>query len=162
MIKCFLFILVTIILVSCNNKPIGKNDSARQIDSLEKVISNSYKPGLGEFMLGIQTHHSKLWFAGKAENWELADFEMQEIKELFDDVKKYTSDREETKLVPMIYPALDSLSASVARKDKESFSKVFYFLTEKCNSCHQSVKHGFNVIVVPETSPFSNQDFKKQ
>ena len=49
----------------------------------------AYTPGLGEFMSGIQVHHEKLWFAGKAGNWQLADFETGEIRETIDDIQKY-------------------------------------------------------------------------
>jgi len=49
----------------------------------------SYKPGFGEFMGGIQVHHEKLWFAGTNQNWKLAGFEIHEIKESMDDIRKY-------------------------------------------------------------------------
>jgi len=40
----------------------------RKVDSLQIAVNNVYKPGFGEFMLQIQVHHAKLWFAGKNEN----------------------------------------------------------------------------------------------
>jgi hypothetical protein len=43
----------------------------------------SYFPGLGEFMARIQTNHAKLWLAGEARNWELAE------KEVFSDVQDF-------------------------------------------------------------------------
>jgi len=83
------------------------NDTALQakIDSLQLV--QTYKPGLGEFMMGIQMHHAKIWFAGKNQNWALANFEVGEIKETLEDVKKYCKDRPEIKSMPILYPALD-------------------------------------------------------
>ena len=39
-------------------------------------------------MSGIQVHHEKLWFAGTAKNWRLADFEIHEIMEAVDDIAK--------------------------------------------------------------------------
>jgi hypothetical protein len=38
-------------------------------------------PGLGEYMTTIQLHAGKLWFAAKAANWELAEYELDELKE---------------------------------------------------------------------------------
>ena len=38
-------------------------------------------PGLGEYMTTIQLHAGKLWFAAKASNWELANYELDELKE---------------------------------------------------------------------------------
>jgi hypothetical protein len=40
-----------------------------------------YAPGLGQFMTAMQLRHAKLWFAGKTNNWDLAAYEIDEIKE---------------------------------------------------------------------------------
>src|ERR1041385_8814533 len=47
--------------------------------------SGSYTPGLGEIMSLQQMRHAKLWFAGQNGNWLLADYEIKELKEGFDD-----------------------------------------------------------------------------
>ncbi len=134
----------------------------RQIDSLRQNLDNTYKPGLGEFMSGIQVHHAKLWYAGINSNWKLADFEINEIIEALDDIKKYNADRAEVKSIGMIYPAIDSLNASIKKHDQEQFKAGFQILTNICNNCHRATAHEFNVIKVPETPPFSNQEFKPQ
>jgi len=146
-------------LTACNNQA---NDTAlqAQVDSLNKQLAQTYKPGLGEFMMGIQVHHAKIWFAGKNQNWGLADFEVGEIKETLEDVKKYCTDRPEIKSLPILYPALDSVSNAIKAKNLKLFETSFVFLTNSCNSCHQSTHHKFNVIKIPETPPFTNQEFK--
>src|SRR5262249_61946576 len=50
-------------------------------------LPKSYLPGLGEFMERIQTDHAKLWLAGQARNWELAGYQLNELKEVFSDVQ---------------------------------------------------------------------------
>src|SRR5262249_46301319 len=45
-------------------------------------------PGLGEIMALQQMRHSKLWFAGSAGNWPLAEYELDELKEGFGDVRR--------------------------------------------------------------------------
>src|ERR1700756_880031 len=45
-------------------------------------------PGLGEIMTLQQLRHIKLWFAGRAGNWPLADYEMGELNEGFENVNK--------------------------------------------------------------------------
>lgn len=144
-------------IASCQNS----NSTAlqMQIDSLRQQQAQAYKPGLGEFMSGIQVHHAKLWFAGKAENWALADFEIKEIKEALDDIPLYCADRPEIKKLPMLAPVVDSLSSTIARHDLTGFDKQFSTLTITCNNCHQATEHGFNKIKVPDSPPFSNQDF---
>ena len=52
--------------------------------------SEAYTPGLGEIMSLQQMRHAKLYFAGQAENWDLAAYELDEIGEGFDDVLSTT------------------------------------------------------------------------
>jgi hypothetical protein len=154
----FLFILLEF-LVGCDQKedPVARME--KQIDSLNKRIDSSYSPGLGEFMISIQLHHSKLWFAGKSGNWELANFELGEIQESLDDIKRYNKDRPEVKELPMIDVPLDSLKSAVTQKNLEVFNRSYILLTNTCNNCHQVTKHGFNKIKIPETPPVTDQVF---
>lgn len=130
-----------------------------QIDSLQEKLSKNYKPGLGEFMLSIQVHHAKLWFAGQAENWDLANFESKEIRESLDDIQSYCSDRPEVASIPMLQSPLDSIDNAINRKSISKFNSGFIFLTNTCNSCHEVTKHAFNVIQIPTSPPFTNQVF---
>ena len=156
---CLLFI--SFIVISCNESS-GTKNLRLQIDSLNQKLSNTYSPGLGEFMSGIQVHHGKLWFAGNNENWKLADFEIHEIMEAVEDIQKYNTDRPEIKSIGMISASLDSVNAAIVKKDPAAFKSSFNILTNTCNSCHQSTDHGFNVIKVPDSPPYSNQEFKVQ
>lgn len=118
-----------------------------------------YKPGFGEFMSGIQVHHAKLWFAGINKNWALADFEINEIKEAIDDLKIYQQERPETKHLEMLDNPIDSISQAIKKADEDAFRKNFLLLTNTCNNCHKEVNFEFNRVKIPETAPFSNQDF---
>jgi hypothetical protein len=131
-----------------------------KIDSLQKELAETYKPGFGEFMSGIQVHHAKLWFAGQNLNWPLADFEIHEIQEALDDIQKFCSDREETKSMGMINPPLDSLTNAIQQKDLTRFKNSYVLLTKTCNNCHLETKHEFNIVTIPLSSPVVNQDFK--
>ncbi len=159
-IKKTVIILLTITILSSCQKSGNSKDLQTRIDSLEIKLSESYKPGFGEFMGNIQIHHAKLWFAGENQNWKLADFEMNEIKENLEGIQKYCSDRTETKSIEMINPAMDSLSNAILKKNKERFQRNYTNLTNSCNSCHQATNHEYNVIVIPKNPPFSNQDFQ--
>ena len=160
----YLFIAIAgiLTLTSCTTGSQDNSALQAQVDRLQKQVDNSYKPGLGEFMSGIQVHHAKLWFAGNAGNWKLADFEVGEIKEALDDVEKYCTDRPEITSLLMIRPPVDSISAAVAAGNLPAFRTAFIQLTNTCNNCHRATKHEFNVIRVPETPPFTNQVFTKQ
>ena len=46
-------------------------------------------PHLGDLMNNaMQIHHTKLWFAGHANNWALASYELRKIKETIEQVKE--------------------------------------------------------------------------
>lgn len=149
------------LVAGCNHSKNNPVDWQKQIDSLNERVKNAYAPGLGEFMTSIQLHHAKLWFAGKNENWDLANFEIEEIQEALEDIRKYNGDRPEIKELPMINNPLDSLKAAITAKNQVAFKNGFILLTNSCNNCHQVTKHGFNVIKVPDLLPVTNQSFEK-
>jgi hypothetical protein len=147
-------------ITACNQHADNTAVLQKRVDSLEKTLASTYKPGFGEFMSSIQVHHAKLWFAGKNQNWELADFEMHEIGETIDAIKQYQSEREESKKVDMLKPSLDAVKDAIEKKDPGLFNSSYLLLTNSCNNCHKAVNFGFNVVKVPDTPPFSNQSFK--
>lgn len=156
--NAWMLLLVTA-LFACNQPADNTQVLQKRIDSLEYKLSSAYKPGLGEFMSSIQVHHGKLWFAGQNENWQLADFELGEIKESLEDISTYCSDRAEVQKIGMILPAMDSLLHAVQLKNAVLFKNGFVLLTATCNNCHHATNHAFNVIKIPAGPPFSNQDF---
>jgi hypothetical protein len=157
-IKRSVIICMSVLILSCNDP---RQDEAKN-NNQPAHLSLNYKPGFGEFMTYIQIHHAKLWFAGKYENWKLADFELNEIKEAADAIQTYQKDRVESQALPIIYPALDAIAADIRQQDQKSFIQSYINLTNTCNTCHQGVKFGFNAVKIPDTPPFSNQDFSVQ
>ncbi len=152
--------LLAFVFTACIQQPDHSMILQLQIDSLKRKIDNSYKPGLGEFMSGIQVHHAKLWFAGTHQNWKLADFEINEIQEALESIRKYNSDRPEVKSLGMIIPAIDTLNSAIAQKSPLLFKSAFITLTNTCNNCHKATQHEFNIITIPTSPPISNQSFK--
>lgn len=155
-----IFCISTILMLGCGNSADKKLEA--RIDSLEKKVNDSYKPGFGEFMSNIQIHHAKLWFAGTNENWSLADFEIHEIIESVGAVKTYEPERDESRSIPMIEPALDSVNKAIQQKNIVQFKNAYILLTNTCNNCHKAVNFSFNEVKIPDSPPFSNQIFQKK
>ena len=164
--KFFFATLSLIVLLSCNTDTARLKTLQSEInylnaknDSLEKEIQ-SIKPRLSDLMLEIQVHHDKLWFAGKNEDWPLAQFEHDKIMEILTQAEKIETDRNEVKLFKvMIYPQLDSVQLSINQRNADLFTAAFTTLTGACNNCHTNTKFGFNKIVIPDHPPYSNQEF---
>jgi len=147
-------------MISCNQQKDNTANLQNHIDSLERKLANSYKPGFGEFMSSVQVHHAKLWFAGLNQNWKLADFEVHEMMEAIENIQKYQTERMESKKISMINPVLDSVNVAIEKKDPVLFKSSFILMTNTCNNCHHAVDFEFNVVKIPDTPPYSNQDFK--
>lgn len=164
--KRYLPFVILLFVVACNESSTKMKNLQSEInalneqnDSLKKLVA-AMKPGLGDLMLNLQIHHNKLWFAGREENWPLAQFEKDELVEIIKQAEAVETDRPEVKLFKsMIYPAIDSLQKAIKNKDVHEFSEKFYSLTNSCNNCHKNTHFDFNKIQTPERTPFSNQDF---
>jgi len=122
-----------------------------------------YEPGLVEFMMTVQSHHAKLWLAGNARNWELADYQADELKELLEDIAKRIPVYKDVPVGKMIEATVmapvGEVEAAVKARDGKAFASAFDKLTAACNSCHEAANRGFIVVQRPATSAFPNQSF---
>jgi len=66
---------VLALLMLCALTPAAIAQSKSQATSGEQ-----YVPRLGDIMNTVQTRHIKLWLAFKAQNWELAAYELRQFK----------------------------------------------------------------------------------
>lgn len=152
--KTVLALILSLILSSCASPSLKVENPAGEM-----------KPGLGEIMEVIQQHHAKLYFSGSSQNWELAEYQIDEIKEGIEDVVKYYPTFKEVKLplkdlIPRIIESpLKSVADAIHKKSKAEFIRAFNGLTASCNSCHQAANHGFIVIQAPKSPEFTNQKF---
>jgi hypothetical protein len=118
-----------------------------------------YQPGLGEIMALQQMRHIKLWFAGRAGDWALADYEIGELNEGFGDVTKLLGG---DIVEQHVGAAISALEKAIDAKDRAAFTVAFDNLSAGCNRCHHTLDHGFIVIQRPTTLPYSNQSFTPQ
>jgi hypothetical protein len=127
--------------------------------------SEAYVPGLGEMMSLQQMRHVKLWFAGQAENWDLAAYEVDELGEGFDDIVKFHPTHKDSPVAPkdaiprMVTEPIKELRDAVEKKDSRAFVQAYDALTASCNNCHQATNFGFNTVQTPATNPYPNQVF---
>jgi hypothetical protein len=115
--------------------------------------------GLGEIMALQQMRHIKLWFAGSAANWPLADYEIGELDEGFDNATKLLGG---DIVRQHVGAPMSELKKSIDGKDSAAFAVAFDKLSAGCNACHRTLDHGFIVIQRPRLLPYSNQDFAPQ
>jgi hypothetical protein len=125
----------------------------------------AWVPGLGEIMTLEQMRHAKLWFAGRAGNWPLAAYELDELEEGFADAVTLHPTHKDSpvsiaQVVPLMTSApLVSLRTAIEARDGAGFERAYDTLTTSCNGCHQATNFGFNVVTRPSANGFPNQDF---
>jgi cytochrome c553 len=129
----------------------------------QKPAPPPYTPRLNSIMMLTQLGHFKLWYAGAVQNWQLAAYELDQIrastllaKTLFPGSAKSDMDT--------MNPAAEDLDKAIKAKDAARFTSAFSRLTAACNNCHEATGFGFIKIRVPrlspiETSPFSDESF---
>ena len=130
------------------------------------ACSGGFVPGLGELMSLQQMRHAKLWFAGRDQNWPLADYELDELQEGFDDVVKFHPTHKDAPLplsevVPKIMgKPIGDLRAAIRAHEPRAFVASYDALTAGCNACHQATNFGFNVVRRPPGALwYGNQSF---
>ena len=120
-------------------------------------------PGLGEYMTRIQLHVGKLWFAAKAANWDLAVYELHELEETMEAVKKLNAEKNGVKISGVMDAVLQTqiaqLEQSIKRKNPGEFQKAYDETLSACNGCHTESGHKFIHIVRPSAPPVTNQQW---
>jgi len=168
-ILCVVLIVVLVLRVLSLDKQVkslsGPSDSAVQ-ESLKRLqaemaTAKELAPGLGEFMTTIQLHAGKLWFAAKAANWDLAEYELDELKETMEAAKALNAEVNGVKISGVLDSVLQTqvaeLDKSVKSKSQTEFQKSYDETLSACNDCHTEAGRKFIHILRPTAPPVTNQ-----
>lgn len=148
-------------MVACQGNSAGLQEALQRIDSLEAKLQNAHTPGWGETMRGaMQVHHSNLWFAGEAGNWELAEHMVEELEEGFEKLRNWYPDDPETQAMPMIDQPLRTLAEAIENQDMAAFKTGYLTVTQSCNACHVATGNAIYVIQIPATPGLTNMAFE--
>lgn len=135
-------------------------DSLKRVPGELAAIKESM-PGLGEYMTTIQLHAAKLWLAAKASNWELAEYEVDELKETMEAAKGLNAEKNGVKISNVLDSVIQTevahLAESIKRKSETEFLKSYDEILSACNGCHTESGHKFIRIVRPTAPPVTNQ-----
>jgi hypothetical protein len=148
---------IVALLIACSSAPLATAQSG-QSNLSASPTNEQYVPRLGDIMNAVQTRHIKLWFAGKAQNWDLAAYELRQLKAGLLEAAVLYEGIPVSNVTTMTKP-VQSISDAIDGEDFKGFTKAVGELTDGCNSCHQTMQRGFVAIQMPTTSPFSDQSF---
>ena len=104
----------------------------------------------------VQLKHIKLWQAGTAPNWRLADFEVDQIRDMSLRTAIFYRDNS-VGYVVAVEPPLTDMNTASAAGDAKNFVAAYEKLTAACNACHQAANVGFIVIKTRPSRPSSTR-----
>lgn len=165
-------LLVTILLFTfCiyNNTKINEltSENTKLVQQLKQANSGEEEHfELAVLMTRMQIHFNKLWFAGKNENWELAQFYTHEIEESLEELikNKVIDDgiNVSTLAETMTKKPFHQLEQAAMQGPLADFETAYTNMVNTCNRCHQASAHSFIRIQLPKQPAFDNQLYTKE
>jgi hypothetical protein len=137
---------------------------AARIKALEDLI-----PDQSHIMADVGDHFANLWFAGRAENWPLADFYLAETKSHLHWAVRRIPIRKDNQgkdvnlgniLDAFEKSQLAQLKSSIDGKNKAAFDKLYTEGLTVCYSCHKAADKPYLRPRIPSepASPIINFD----
>ncbi len=120
----------------------SKEDLAARVKALEDLV-----PSQSHMMADVGEHFKNLWFAGRSENWPLADFYLAETRSHLHWAVRRIPIRKDNRgqdvnLVKILEAfensQLRSLKQTVDGKDRLAFENVYKESLTVCYSCHKA------------------------
>ena len=110
------------------------------------------QPGLGTLMIEFGHRFYIAYYAAKAKNWELAEYEIHELVEA-SEVAEVTRPKYTKQLKAFEDEFIKPLEKAIKAKDWKSFSSQYDKTTTACNACHTATGHSFIKYKLPKNPP---------
>jgi len=119
-------------------------------------------PGQSHTMIDVGYHMSNLWFAARAQNWDLAAFEVDETRNRIRWTIRINPTRKkpdgEVVDIKGIFDGIDEsvlppLKDAVAKKDLKAFEAAYRTTLEACYSCHKASAKPYLRPMIPTVPP---------
>lgn len=149
------------LLGESNSSSISALQNSLKLAQADARTGKELAPGLGEFMTAIQLHAGKLWFATQAANWDLAKYELDELRETMEAAKGLNEEKNGIKISNVLDSVLQTqvadLEKTLESKSQTEFKKSYDETLSACNGCHTEAGYKFIHIIRPTAPPVTNQ-----
>jgi hypothetical protein len=143
----------------------GLQTTLKQVQA-ELAAVKETRPGLAEYMIMIQLHAAKLWFAARAANWQLAGYQAHEIEETMEAVKALNAEENGVKISNVMDAVLQTqivqLEKAIESRNQGEFQKAYDETLSACNGCHTETGHKYIQVIRPTAPPVTNQRWKME
>lgn len=147
--------------------PAATTDVTNRVAALEKwkdTQDKSINPGLGTVMIEYSQRMAKLWYAAQAKNWNLAHYEILEMREI-QETGEVTRPNFAQSLKGFESAYLDPLDQAAQKNDLSAFNTAYDKAVDGCNGCHMATSskdfpnYKFVKFVKPSAPPINYQDW---
>lgn len=118
--------------------------------SLEQLAESQH--GMAHLMKEVSERYHVLYYAAKARNWKLAQYQFNQVKALFRIGAtlrpKYTED-----LNGFIKSHFEPLGQSIGAKDWNAFEKQYLSTIRESDKFHEKYGYGYIHFVLPKNPP---------
>ena len=118
---------------------------------------------LAPYMTQAQHHSQKLGYSIRAKNQPLADFYLDELREVLEHAADEIPEHDGYPIAQLIgeiaLPGLEPVESAVARGKWELAWIEYGTMIDTCNACHAATEHEFLVVLPAAGEPPFNQDF---
>jgi hypothetical protein len=137
--------LVGVALLLASQLPVGAAPSAAPVQQAAQPTPtpltlqqlSDIQPGLGTVMIEYGQRMAALWFAEQAGNWDMAAYQLLEMREI-QEVGETTRPARAPALKSFESSFLDPLEEQIKAKDSAKFEAAYNSAIQGCNSCHGS------------------------
>jgi len=105
---------------------------------------------LAPFMIRNAYHFATLYHAARAERWELAAYEAEELEENLTHAAQAGGPYAQS-IKDFLKEYAQPLQKAVTTQNAEQFRRAFQAAVDGCNDCHKATQHGF--ITIPQEPP---------
>lgn len=117
---------------------------------------------LAEKMMYLHRFSEKLYFAGQKQNWELAEFYLEELEETAERIVQAQKIEDginiSAQMQEMLIPKIKELEEIVKKQNAKSFEGAYKSMIMNCNGCHMATRHGFVKVKEPQQN-YYHQEF---
>jgi hypothetical protein len=131
---------------------VSETPQPKNPERLELEALTALQPGFARLMPEIGARMWKAYHAGRAQNWELATWQLKEMRKLFR-LGNVTRPKYEADVEAFIGEDLQPLFAACEAADLPAFERAFAAAVDAANEYHRRWNKGFLVWKVPQTPP---------
>ena len=110
----------------------------------------THEVDLAPFMIRNAYHFATLYHAARAERWELAAYQADELEENLTQAAHVGGPYAQS-LKDFLKEQVQPLRRTITSQNTEQFRTAFQAAVEGCNDCHKATQHAF--ITIPQEPP---------